>query len=422
MRYQIVSPFAAVALSLVGAWRVSRAEEPRVDVPRNQIVVSPQGPRDGGDFGPHTPGTRTSGLQEALDAAKKQGKDVYLAGGSWTAGESDPVVFHLHETLRVPWMQDFRLDSGHSVLNYTPKKGDAIVFDSQMSCSYRLGLVVSQSDGAVLRLRPQAAGPDRFKVITSTEITVNALVGGGGAWPGGEAYKNELDPSRDWKGVGLWLDAQDGPIDGNKIMVVETVGCDVGLLITGAATRNAIEEVNIHLCRNHVQIGEAQNPLPNDNRVEAFMDSQGIEPTSGARIFGARNWLVLSTRQTPTSRDLVFEAPSAGNIALVHSAMRVEDHSQSRTNRVIAAPGAVKVDTPAVPAPGQACRNPYPFAVEARIVDPGRVQSWAQQSPAQQWIEYRSGLFAGQSIRLGPGDSVRFDYSQPHEWRWKAIE
>jgi hypothetical protein len=36
---------------------------------RNQIVVSPDGPSDGGDFGPHTPGTQTSGLQEALDAA-----------------------------------------------------------------------------------------------------------------------------------------------------------------------------------------------------------------------------------------------------------------------------------------------------------------------------------------------------------------
>ncbi len=104
---------------------------------RNQIVVSPNGPADGGDFGPQTPNTKTAGLQEALDAAKARAKDVYLAGGSWTADKTTPVVYHLHDTLRVPWMQNFRLDSGHCVLNYTPRTGDAVVFDSQMSCFYR---------------------------------------------------------------------------------------------------------------------------------------------------------------------------------------------------------------------------------------------------------------------------------------------
>src|SRR5262245_9374408 len=77
---------------------------------RNQIVVSPNGPRDGGDFGPLTPGTKTSGLQEALDAAKAQGKDLYVVGGSWTADKTPPIVYNLHDTLHVPWMQDFRFD------------------------------------------------------------------------------------------------------------------------------------------------------------------------------------------------------------------------------------------------------------------------------------------------------------------------
>ena len=173
---------------------------------RNQIVVSPNGPADGGDFGPQTPNTKTSGIQEALDAAKVRAKDVYLAGGSWTAEKTTPVVYHLNETLRVPWMQNFRLDSGHCVLNYTPRTGDAVVFDSQMSCAYRMGLIVSNSTGAVVRMKPSTAGPDRFKVITSTEFVFNALVGGGGAWPGGEAYKTELDKARSWVGTGLWLD------------------------------------------------------------------------------------------------------------------------------------------------------------------------------------------------------------------------
>ena len=34
------------------------------------VVVTPQGPEDGGDFGPLTPGTKTAGIQEALNYVK----------------------------------------------------------------------------------------------------------------------------------------------------------------------------------------------------------------------------------------------------------------------------------------------------------------------------------------------------------------
>lgn len=310
----------------------SALEPPR---PTNQIVVSPQGPRDGGDFGPHTPGTKTSGIQEALLAAKERARDVYLAGGSWTADKTEPVVYHLHETLRVPWMQNFRLDSGHCVLNYTPRTGDAVVFDSQMSCAYRFGLIVSQSDGAVVRLQPTTAGPDRFRVITSTEFVFNALVGGGGAWPGGEPHNSQLDPTRRWVGFGLWLDGGQGSIDGNKFTVLETVGCGTGLLLTGAATRNTIEEINIHLCDAHLRVGGPDDPRPADNRIEAFMDCQGIASASGAQVFGSRNLLTLSARPFPRGFDLALEKSAQGNLILFHSPYRLEDRAAAGANQVI---------------------------------------------------------------------------------------
>ena len=421
MRHQSIFRLCVfIGFALLNAGSID-AEESNRDRARNQIVVSPQGPRDGGDFGPLTPGTKTSGLQEALLAAKAQAKDVYLAGGSWTADKTQPVVYNLNETLHVPWMQNFRLDSGHCVLNYTPKTGDAVVFDSQMSCAYRFGLIVSMADGAVVRMQPSTAGPDRFKVITSSEFVFNALVGGGGAWPGGEPHANELDRSRDWKGVGLWLDGAKGPIDANKFTVVETVGCNIGLLATGAVTRNTIEEVNIHLCRNHVQIGAGGDTLPNDNRIEAFMDSQGIEPSSGARIFGVRNLLTFSTRQTANSADLVFERSAEGNIAVVHSAFRLTDNSTGRTNRIITSGTSATIETPLVPASGEACVNAFTTPVEVRVVSPGRVHKWAERAAGGDWIEYHAALHTGQSLVLNPGESVRFEYDQPLEWRWKAI-
>ena len=310
---------------------------------RNQIVVSPDGPNDGGEFGPHTPGTQTCGLQEALDAAKARGQDLYIAGGSWTAEKTRPVVYNLSTTLRVPWMQNFRLDSGNCVLNYTPATGDAVVFDSQMSCAYRFGLIVTRGDGAAIRLRPTTAGPDRFKVVTSTEFVFNALVcgGGGGAWPGGKPYDTHLDPARQFTGTGLEIDGTAGSIDANKITVIETVGCATGLAIAGAVTRNTIEEVNIHLCRAGVRVGGPGGGQPADNRIEAFVDSQGIEPSSAMEVFGSRNLLTLSVRRVPNhvGPDLLFEGSAADNLAIAHFQCVALDRSTTRNNRIIR-PGA----------------------------------------------------------------------------------
>jgi len=279
----------------------------------NRIVVTPHGPEDGGDFGPKTPGTRTSGLQEAFDAAKARGKDLYISGGNWTLGRVDGVVYVLHETLRIPWMQDFHCDGGHCVIQYVPTSGDAVVMDSQMSCFYRFGLIVSNADGAVLRLAPTTPGPDNFTVLTTTELHVNALVGGGGAWPGGEAFDSELNPKHRWVGTGLWLDAAAGPIDANDISVVEIVGCGRGLRLTGACTHNKLEATTVHLCQTHLELGDEKDAGPHANRIEAHLDSQGVENAIGARVFGRNNLLTLSAAQMSPQGDVVFEQSATGN-------------------------------------------------------------------------------------------------------------
>ncbi|WP_165227885.1 hypothetical protein [Aquisphaera insulae] len=318
-----------------GATEEEKARPPR---PTNRILVSPRGPRDGGDFGPFTPGTRTSGLQEAFEEAKRRGMDLEIAGGNWTEGKTSAVVYNLDETLRVPWMQNARVDGGHAVLNYTKRTGDAVVFDSQMSGSYRFGLIVSASDGAVVRMAPTTAGPDGFRVITSCEFVFNALVGGGGAWPGGSPHQNELDRSRRWTGTGLHLDGSKGSIDANKITVVETVGCGAGLRLSEAVSRNTIEEVNIHLCEDHIRIGGPDDRAPADNRISAFLDCQGIETATGASVFGPRNMLTLSTRPFPRGADLTFGESAAGNVAILQSACRVVDRSPAGSNHLLGVP------------------------------------------------------------------------------------
>lgn len=308
-------------LWLVGYALVARAEEPGRSGPAteraggwgNRIVVTPRGPADGGDFGPGTPGTKTSGLQEAFDAAKAQGKDLYISGGSWTLGQVEGAVYNLAETLRIPWMQDFHCDGGHAVIQYNPRDGDAVVIDSQMSCYFRFGLIVSNSDGAVVRLAPTSAGPDRFRVITTTEFHFNALVGGGGAWPGGEAFNSELDPRRQWVGTGLWLDATAGTIDANRISVIETVGCGVGIKLTGPVTHNRLDLTTVHLCQTHLEVGGPDGPTPAGNRIEGHLDSQGIADARGAIVWGRENLLTLSTGQMAAGADVIFAPPARDN-------------------------------------------------------------------------------------------------------------
>ncbi len=50
------------------------------------VTVTPDGPDDGGDFGPKTPGTRTAGILEAL----AKGKAVYVSAGAYHLPSSFP--------------------------------------------------------------------------------------------------------------------------------------------------------------------------------------------------------------------------------------------------------------------------------------------------------------------------------------------
>jgi len=389
----------------------------------NRVLVTPSGPRDGGDFGPYTKGTKTSGLQEAFDAAKSHAKDMYICGGSWTAGKNQPVVYLLHETLRIPWMQDFRLDSGHCVIHFANPRGDAVVFDSQMSSSYHFGLIVSVSNGAVVRLKPATAGPDRFRVITATEFHFNALVGGGGAWPGGAPYQSTLNREHRWIGTGLWLDGRAGSIDSNRITVTEVVGCDRGIQLSGACTHNAIEATFVHLCQHHVQIGDATDPDVHDNRVQAHMESERIAGSTGARIHGHDNRLDLTFGNMSDRGDVVFEAASRGNLV---QGMRfphgITNRATLPTNRVIANTlENIEPATPDVPASGQPAVNRHPFPVEVRIVTPGDVRRWTESRPRGKKVVIEASFHAGQAFTLNPAEGVAIDYDRPPTWVWKGI-
>jgi hypothetical protein len=198
------------------------------------------------------------------------------------------------------------------------------------------------------------------------------------------------------------------------------------LQLSGKVTRNTIEEINIHLSADHIRIGGPDDDVPRDNRIEAFMDCQGIAEATGATVFGSNNLLVLSARPFPKGLDVLFERNARANIAILHSPYKAADRSPGRTNRIWSSGDATsgpagKVSQAAVPASGQPFENDQFAPIEIRIVTPGSVSAWAEQSPDGRWLEFPGPLVAGQSILLNPGERVRFDYTTAPTWRVKAI-
>lgn len=386
----------------------------------NYVVVSPQGPRDGGDFGPNTPDTKTSGIQEAFDCAKVARKDVYIAGGTMPGPFKNGVVYHIQETLRIPWFQDFKLDGGEYVINYDKTEGDAIVVDSQMSCRFKFGLIVSPSSGAVVRLKPETKGPDGFAVITASTFEFNALVGAGSVFNDGKKAP---------MGTGLCLDASLGPILYNRVYATEIIACETGVNMscgpggnpTSTVANNTFEILFLHLCSTHMQIGDEDASVM-ANVFKVNMDSGGLENATGARIFGKRNLFTLDVVRMGDGKGIILEPTAEDNhITSMNLSGGYTNNAQRPSNSIVPVHAeGLAVPTPAFPASGAACVNRTPYAIEAWVVSPGKVSEWTLIDNNGVSQVFSGALAVGQTIPLQPGDSVKFNYTEAPTWRWRG--
>ena len=379
----------------------------------NCVVVTPNGPEDGGDFGPKTPGSKTSGLQEAFNLAHQETKDLFIAGGGLHDVTRKTVAYHLSETLRVPWMHNFRLYGGEYFLIYTPEKGDAVVIDSQMNCRLKFGLVVSaRSGGAVVRIAPTSKGPDGFSCIVANTLEFNGMVGAGDVW----------GKSSDQKSTGLILDAAQGGISGNRIFINEINACQRGVYVSSGCGNNTIEVQWIHLTNLGMQLGSAEMHDVSGNRIIAGI-SGDVPKTTALQIFGHHNTLMLDVFSADPGRALVLEPPAHDNLIISTVLVGGITNLAARpTNRLVTA-GALghRVETPPVPASGAEVANRNLHSVEVRILTPGKVSQWAEVDMDGKVHDFKAALTAGQAFTLNPGDKVRFTYETAPTWFWKRI-
>ena len=432
------------------------------------VVVSPNGPTDGGDFGPKTPGTKTSGLQEAFDHAKEQNRDLYIMGNTW---------YRMTETLHITWRQNFRCDGGEYGIAYDLPHGDAVWIDSQMNVYMKLGSIYAvKSDGAAVHMKPQTIGPDGFAVITASRFEFDFLISGGD--PLGKVGSKQI-------GTALFLDGDPGCITNNRIFAIETSAADKGLYIRKDVFNNLIEIDFMHLCNTHIQIGDAKFPGPGWNRIETVvMDGDSLNwqsSNTGARIFGHTNILTLNIVNASSGQGIIFEPTARNNIVhTLHLAGGITNNAVVSNNRVIPTRSAgLQIETPDFPKSGQDITNRTCFPVEVIILTDGQVSNWTitETSNKIEWVfnplredaqpmnetthtalqpsnqalqpnlpktvpnsprtyhkrlldqsdveetsqTINAPLFGGQCIILDTGDKIRFNYTKAPSWKWKAL-
>lgn len=124
-----------------------------------------------GDFGPQTPGTKTSGWQEALDYCVPAGQlpqhELYVEGGG---------VYEISDTIHIPSINQFTLSGGSYTLNWIgPSNKDLLFVNAAMDFHCTLSHLVYGGNGAALRFKPTTGPSGGYAVIGDAEITVSSI-------------------------------------------------------------------------------------------------------------------------------------------------------------------------------------------------------------------------------------------------------
>jgi len=368
------------------------------------VVVSPQGPTDGGNFGPFTPNTQTSGIQEAFDYAKQNNfKEVYIIGGGGNTAES--VVYNLSTTLTIPWFQNWHCTGGNYIMNFTQTSGDCLVIDSQMNCLLTFGTISAPNltAGSIVKIAPVTEGPDTYVVYICCVTNITAIRGKG------ENYA-----------TGLYLTG--GNTGGSKFTVGQIENCQIGLRLDSNVNGN---EINCNLIR-HCGTMIKSNPS-SGNIIYAAMEVEDAAGTViGASIeSGQQNMYTLTWLDSfSPGNSLIFGNSAQDNLIFAMNLPidGVTNNASNPTNCIIPLQSAgYRITTPPIAGSGNYITNTTSYSVIATIVTAGSVSTWITRDSAGTEQTISGPLLAGQTFYLEPGDSIKFYYTAPPTWRWKAL-
>jgi len=296
-----------------------------------------------GDFGPQTPNTTTAGWQEAINFCVEHKRDLYVKGG-W-GGET--AIYNVGDTIHIPATQDFRIDGGVYVVNWTgPADKDLLAVDSGMDCHFTFGILVYGGLGAALRIKPENPVPiDKFAVFTDSEIRTSSI-----------ADPSPFRRGERRGGAGVIFDTSKAPIvhaDFYFTAVLNFATCIDAPSSGSAFSFNRVECVHLHTnADNSTLLNLGKQSRQNTVRLGIGVD-QGATGVKGVDIFGSDNSLHLTTRGGfPKSNEIILEEPARGNqVNIIHGREPfdpldiVTDKAAMPTNQITWTGGPARIHT-----------------------------------------------------------------------------
>jgi len=359
-----------------------------------------------GDFGPGTPPTTTSsGFQEAIFYAMAYHKDIFVRRR---------MEYDSQTTIYFPPLVNFRLMSGNYLLRIFLTSGTCMRFDSLENCEFQLGMMGTNYStpltASVMKIKPQLPTPNGLVGTINNTFFSSNLGGGGWGWGGMPSY-----------GTGLHLDGSQGPINCNKMMVMELIGLDTAVLLDQGEIRgNLIESLFNHLNNNMLVVRSGSF-----NRINMLFSGGGdIGQIIAADFQGGSENLCRFNYDVTFDQHLIFGPNAQDNLiyAMDLPANSITNNAVVPSNRVIPVePVGFGVTTPAFPTSNTNLENRSSHLVVAVITSAGNVSNWTQTDASGLSQTINAGLYKGQLIYLEPGEKVRFIYNQTPAWRWKAL-
>lgn len=363
----------------------------------NYVIVSPQGPDGGGSFGPNTRGTQTAGMAEALAYALANGKEVFIVGGP-------DVTYSLEKTLVVPPAENLHIDGGNYVMNFTQTTGNCLVIDSAINCDYKFGDVQAPNllNGSLVRVWPQNPNPDGQVSFEKNILKLGILTG--------------PDSTSSVTGIEL------GGSIGNEIFINSIAKCGTGLLVTSGEA-DSIECPHIKNCAAMLQVDNS-----NGMQITCSFDPAGMVGSPiGANLSGGNNTIYHLTYLAGFDPGNAIVLGHNLQDTLIYAmdlpADGITNNANVQTNRIVATNSVgFNITTPGVAASGAYTDNNTAFTVVVLILTEGSVSSWSIKDSDGNIAVMAAGLYAGQSIFLDPGDSIKFNYSNAPTWAWRVLK
>lgn len=322
----------SAAAVLMLAWPVKGAEVVGQTKPCD-VVLSWDSNDSAAQFGPHTPGTKTAGWQEAIAYCVANGRDLYVKGG-WGGRKA---VYHVEDTIRVPATQDFRIDGGVYVINWTgpaedPSK-DLLVIDSTMNAEYHFGILVYGGSGAAMRIKPENPVPiDGFPVFIETEIKSQGI-----------ADPHPFQPGERKTGTGLVLDGSKAPIVCSRFDFIGGIlNFKTCVETLGMFVQNHFSCLHLHTNADRSTLFRLGADTTQNVIAVTIGVDMGAADVKGIEVLGRNNTLQVITRGGfPRGHDIILHAAADGNrIDLIQGKPVfdpldfVTDHAEKATNQL----------------------------------------------------------------------------------------